>query len=173
MADAAGGSGAASLVLPDPGLALTPVVTSWDSDAHGAFVETLTTLLNRLKVSDDAADSKIKRVAIRGELYLADVPGIKFAAEFREGKLNKVRVMTAREDADTSHVPVEYGGTGLMAPAVSTSAEDGAPKRKRAKAKDEPTVKTLAEVLAEAIAMAQLENRAALADTLSALLLTC
>lgn len=149
-------SAAAPLVLPDPALALTPVVTSWDSDAHGAFVETLTSLLGRLKTSDDATDSKIKRVAIRGELYLQDVPGVKFSAEFREGKLKKVRVMTAREDADTSHVPTEYGGTGLMAPAISTLAEDSdercAPKRKRAR-----STPTLRDALEKAMALAESE----------------
>lgn len=182
MASSAGaGATGPTLILPDESLALTPVVTSWDSDAHGAFIETLTALLQRLKASDDANLSKVKRVSVRGELYLQDVPGVKFTADFKDGHVTKVRVMTVRDDADKSHVPAEYGGTGLMAPAILTLDEHhdepftstpASSRRKRAKTRETPA-DTLVDLLAKACELAQAENRTALVAQIDALLKLC
>ena len=171
METSAGAGTAPELLLPDASLLLTPVATSWETDAHGAFIETLTSLLNRLQASDDRKMSEIKRVSVRGELYLADVPGVKFSADFREGKLAKVRVMTAREDADKSLVPAEYGGTGLMAPLtqeeIPVDMDPSTPKRKRAKTTEEPTLEHL---LAQASELARVQNRPVVVEQLEILL---
>jgi hypothetical protein len=127
--------------------------------AHDAFIDALTTLLNRLVISDDAKASESKRVVVRGALYHPITPGVKFSVEFRGGKVQRVRIMMIRdEDEDKAAVPAEFGGTGLMAAGGAGADEEPAPKRKRKAAVPEPEPETLVSVLAKAIELARLNN---------------
>jgi len=140
--------------------------------AHDVFMTRVPQLLNQLALSEEIDASKTKRVAVRGVLLneASTLPGIKFAAEFRDGRVFRVRIMTLVEPVDPSTVPVEMGGAGLMAPPSSSSA-DAAPKRKRAKTEAAEPV-TLVEALARAVELARLEDRAELVSQLDALLLS-
>jgi hypothetical protein len=152
----------------------TPVV-SHIGNANDVFIDMLPILLNRLALTEDAELSKTKRVGVRGALYDPSHIGLTFSADFRDGKVVRVRLMTARDDVDKTQVPAEFGGTGLMAPSSSLlDAEDtraAAPKRKRAKAAVEPV--TLEEALARAVELARLCDRTELAAQLDALLKAC
>jgi hypothetical protein len=152
----------------------TPVVSTMGV-AHDAFMDLVPTLLRRLALSEDAESSSTKKVVVRGALFDATHIGVKFSAEFKDGKLQRVRIMTARGDEDLTKVPAEYGGTGLMAAGGSgvLEADDtrAAPvKRKRAKVEDPASIE---EALARACELARLHNRADLVPQIDALLKAC
>ena len=138
--------------------------------AHDVFMERIPQLLNQLALCEEVDASKTKRVGVRGVILngASSLPGVKFAADYKDGRVARIRIMTLAEDAvDPATVPVEMGGSGLMAP---PSAE---PKRKRAKVAavvEEPV--TLADALARAVELARLEDRAELVRQLDALLLS-
>jgi hypothetical protein len=155
---------------------VTPVVSAMGG-AQDVFIDMLPVLLNRLSISEDAELSKTKRIGVRGALYHPSNIGLTFSADFREGKLTRLRLMTARDDADKSAVPAEFGGTGLMAPSGGVLEEEDTrpPPTKRKRAKTEPVhdMVTLEEALARAVELARLGDRAELAAQLDALLKAC
>jgi hypothetical protein len=141
--------------------------------AHDSIIESLQLLVNRLVISDDAKISETKRVTVRGLLFTKFDFGLKFAVEFRGGKPIRIRVMTAHDDEDEkAALPIEYGGTGLMAPAGagagSKSEDEAAPKRKRAKTTPEP--ETLEALLHRAAELARLNTDTYTAEQLELLL---
>ena len=158
-----------------PALTLTGATASYPfGSAHEAFIDTLGLLLNRLAISDDAKLSETKRITVRGELYTPHTPGVKFSAEYRAGKLQRVRVMTVREeDEDKAGVPAEFGGTGLMAAggagagAETDGDEEAKPKRRR---RAPPVPETLVGIIYRAAEMARLNDDTYTADQLDLLL---
>lgn len=161
-----GGFPAVLTIDPDAPTAPASVIQT----AHDVFMTRIPQLLNQLSLTEEMDLSKTKRVAARGVLLngASSLPGVKFAAEYRDGRIYRVRIMTIMDAVDSTTVPVEMGGTGLMAPPSASSA-DAAPKRKRAKAEVEP-ITTLADALARAVELARLEERTELVRQLDALL---
>jgi hypothetical protein len=160
-------------VSPALSLMAASSTSSAFGSAHEAFIDTLTLLLNRLTISDDAKLSETKRVTVRGALFSPHTPGVKFSAEYRSGKLLRVRVMTMREeDEDKAAVPAEFGGTGLMAAggagATETDGDDEAKPKRRRKAAPEP--ETLVAILYRAAELARLNEDVYTADQIEALL---
>jgi hypothetical protein len=141
--------------------------------AHDAFVSMLPMLLHRLTISEDAEESSTKKVVVRGAFFEPASIGVKFSAEFKDGKLLRVRVMTANGDDDLTQLPAELGGAGLMAAAGAGDVEPprAAPaKRKRARLEEAPT---LEDAITRAMELARIGNRADLVAQLDLLLKTC
>ena len=157
-----GGLPAVLTIDPDAPTAPVTAITG----AHDVFMERVPQLLAQLAISEEADASATKRVAVRGVLLneATSLPSVKFSAEYRDGKLWRVRLMTVVDAIDPATVPVEMGGSGIMAPPSSE-----APKRKRAKAEASDAV-TLSEVLERAIELARLADRTELIRELETLL---
>lgn len=122
-------------------------------DAHTACIESFTTLLTRLANANERGMSAKKKVAVKGALFHPGVPGIKFSIDYNKGEIVKIRVQTVSDDVDKSAVPIEYGGTGLMAPSTTddeAAHSDPKPKAKRART----AAPTLHETLETALVLA-------------------
>ena len=144
--------------------------------AHDACIDGLTALINRLRTCEDLDKSAAKRMRVVGVLLPEHAPGVKFAVEFREKALYRIRVQTLNEDVDKTAVPEAAGGAGLMA---SSSAADPAEtttaprKRARKAAASAAPSESLSEILQRAMDVAFMSGNADVVAKLEPLLKLC